>query len=165
MVKSRRPIRWLILLALFSGVLYLFTPVTVGPMSDYRLLYYLKETGLIVDHRTQEQILEALAADDERVQTDAIITIARRHPADPALVKALVQYIDGTASYRMKDFAIYALGELRQADVMPHLRSRADNRNYNQARLQEAIDKISGRIEKEWWKDYFLSTGAGETEK
>lgn len=136
-------------------VLLLLAPVRLGPVMDFRIMHLLRETGLLKDNRTPEQLISALESPDIRVEVDAIMVMSRQQNPDPRIVKTLRQFIDTRAPYSLKNLAIYALGELRIKDALPQLQSRLKDERYSQDDLLEAIDKITGVKEKPFWKAMF----------
>lgn len=136
-------------------VLLLLAPVRLGPVMDFRIMHILRETGVLKDNRTPEQLISALESPDIRVEVDAIMVMSRQQNPDPRIVKILRQFIDTQAPYSLKNLAIYALGELRVKEAMPQLQSRLKDDRYNQEDLRDAIDKIAGLKEKPFWKAMF----------
>ena len=139
----------LMLVAFFT---YLLSPMRIGPAREFRFMHYLKETRILQDHRSTEELLENLQSPDINVQADALMTMSRQESPDPALVKVLRQYIDGKNAFSLKNLAIYALGELRVKESLQQLESRLGDTRYDQEGLNDAIGKIKGLITKPWWK-------------
>ena len=153
MAKSKNGMKLIIILIAVAVCTFLLSPIPLGPVRELRILHYLKEVGILTDHRSDELLVELLQSPDLRVQVDAILAMSRKETPDPLLVKTLRRYIDGTNAYSLKNLAIYALGELRIREALPQLESRLGDLRYDQEELQAAIGKINGTVPKSWWKN------------
>lgn len=155
MAKSSRGLQLLLISLFIIAVLFLLSPVQLGPVKDFRIMHILKEVGILQEHRTTDQLLTSLKSEDIRVQVDAIMSMSRRIPPDPKLVKVLREFIDSKAPFSLKNLAIYSLGELRVVEALPQLQTRIGDPNYDQTEIKDAIDKITGVKPKAWWKEMF----------
>lgn len=155
MKQSKLGIRLLILSFVLILVLFLLSPVQLGPVRDFRFMYYMWETGLLEDHRTPEQLIASLQSEDIRVQVDALMTMSRMTRQDRKIVRVLQEFIDTKAPYSLQNLAVYALGELRVRECVPQLESRLGDDRYDQEVLKRALERIAGTREKPIWKSIF----------
>ncbi len=151
--KSKTAKRLLISCFIAIIILFLVSPYDIGPVKEFRFLYYMKELGILKDHRPPEVLINLLQSEDIRVQVDAMMTMARKEKPDKKIIEMLRQYIDGKAPYSLKNIAIYALGELRVKETLPQLQTRIGDMRYDQQEIKDAIDKINGVKGKPWWKE------------
>ncbi len=134
---------WL-LIALVMGVgAFLFSPLNLGPIPEYRIIAYLKYWRVLPPRVSlPNEIASDLGAKEERVYVEAAQAAGLLEP-DPVILQALRRFIDRPdVDPSAKDIAIWSLGELRATDALQQLRTRLDDEGYDQDNLQRAIERI-----------------------
>jgi len=75
----------------------------------------------------------------------------RRYCSDNA--EALLKYLKSdTGTKRVKNIAVWALGELHALEAKEFLYSLKGNENFDQYEVNKAIKKIEGKISKPFWR-------------
>jgi hypothetical protein len=147
-------LRTLAILVALGVAAFAFSPYRLGTLKDYRFMVYLKYWHIIPpDVVNPELLARNLASDDARVQSDAAQSIGLL-PPHAVTRTALRQFIDRPGvEASAKDVAIWSLGELRDADALPQLRTRLGRADVEQENLRRAIDKIEGRRGHTFWPE------------
>ena len=156
--RKKAKINVLKLIGLLSAIcavlvmLFLFTPQRIGHIKRLRALLMLEYFGFIQDKRSNPELIEALNSRDEAGQLDAILAMSYRSSC-PENVEALMSYIKSeNVSTELKNFAIWALGELHAQDAKEFLYSLKGNENFNQHEVSKAIKKIEGKIPRPFFR-------------
>ena len=112
----------------------------------------LEYAGIIKDKRSNAELIEALNSPDEIEQFNTITAMAhRRYSSDNA--EALLDYLKSdVGTRRVKNIAVWALGELHALEAREFLYSLKGNENFEQYEIDKAIKKIDGEIPKPFWR-------------
>ena len=117
-----------------------------------RGIVLLEYIGIIKDKRSNAELINTLNNRDEVEQFNAITAMAYRGYSSEN-VKALLDYLKSDrGTKRVKDVAVWALGELHAAEAKELLYSLKGNENFDQYEVNKAIKKIEGKISKPFWR-------------
>lgn len=137
---------------IFLGVVFLFTSYQVGPVKKMRGKVLLEYVGIIKDKRSDAELIRSLNSDDEIEQFKAITAMAYRRYS-PENAEALLNYLKSdTSTKRVKNIAVWALGELHAPEAKEFLYSLKGSENFEQYEVNKAIKKIEGKISKPFWR-------------
>ena len=143
---------WLFAIGVMLIIAFLFTSYQVGPVKKTRGLVLLEYIGLIKDERSDEELIKCLSSSDEVEQFEAIAAMAQRKYS-PENAQALLDYLRlGTGTIRVRNIAVWALGELHAKEAKEFLYSLKGNKNFDQYEVDKAIKKIEGKIPKPFWR-------------
>ncbi len=128
------------------------TSYKVGPVKKFRGVVLLEYFGILKDKRSNTELIQALQSSDEKEQLNAITAMAyREHSLEN--VEALLGYLKSDkVTPRMKNIAIWALGELHAQEAKEFLYSLRGNEDFEQYEVNKAIKKIEGTWSKPFWK-------------
>lgn len=143
---------WFFVVCIMLSIAFLFTSYQVGPVKKMRGILLLEYVGIIKDKRNNEELIKSLNSSDEVEQFNAITAMSyRRYSSDNA--KALLSYLKSdTGTKRVKNIAVWALGELHAQEAKEFLYSLKSNENFDQYEVNKAIKKIEGKISKPFWR-------------
>jgi hypothetical protein len=143
---------WFIVVCIVLSMAFLFTSYQVGPVKKMRGIVLLEYVGVIKDKRSDAELIKSLNSSNEIEQFNAIAAIAyRRYCSDN--VEALLNYLKSdTGTMRVKNIAVWALGELHALEAKEFLYSLKGNENFDQYEVNKAIKKIEGKISKPFWR-------------
>lgn len=143
---------WFFGVCIMLSIAFLFTSYQVGPVIKMRGIVLLEYVGIIKDKRSNSELIKSLNSSDEVEKFDAITKMAyRRYSSDNA--KALLSYLKSdTGTKRVKNIAVWALGELHAQEAKEYLNSLKDNEDFDQYEVNKAIKKIEGKIPKPFWR-------------
>ncbi len=131
---------------------FLFTSYQVGPVKKMRGIILLEYVGIIKDKRSNTELINSLNRRDEVEQFNAVTAMAYRGYFHEN-VKALLDYLKSDiGTKRVKDIAVWALGELHAQEAKEFLYSLKGNENFDQYEVNKAIKKIEGKISKPFWR-------------
>ena len=131
---------------------FLFTSYQVGPVKKMRGILLLEYVGIIKDKRSNTELINSLNRRDEVEQFNAVTAMAYRGYFHEN-VKALLDYLKSDiGTKRVKDIAVWALGELHAQEAKEFLYSLKGNENFDQYEVNKAIKKIEGKISKPFWR-------------
>jgi hypothetical protein len=131
---------------------FLFTSYQVGPVKKMRGIVLLEYVGIIKDKRSNAELINSLNSRDEVEQFNAVTAMAYRDYFSEN-VKALLDYLrSDIGTKRVKDIAVWALGELHAQEAKEFLYSLKGNENFDQYEVNKAIKKIEGKISKPFWR-------------
>lgn len=131
---------------------FLFTSYQVGPVKKMRGIVLLEYVGIIKDKRSNTELINSLNRRDEVEQFNAVTAMAYRGYFHEN-VKALLDYLKSDiGTKRVKDIAVWALGELHAQEAKEFLYSLKGNENFDQYEVNKAIKKIEGKISKPFWR-------------
>jgi len=131
---------------------FLFTSYQVGPVKKMRGILLLEYVGIIKDKRSNSELINSLNSRDEVEQFNAVTAMAYRGYFHEN-VKALLDYLKSDiGTKRVKDIAVWALGELHAQEAKEFLYSLKGNENFDQYEVNKAIKKIEGKISKPFWR-------------
>lgn len=117
-----------------------------------RGIVLLEYVGILKDKRSNAELINSLNSQDEAEQFNAITAMAYRGYFSKN-VKALLDYLKSdTGTKRVKDIAIWALGELHAREAKEFLYSLKGDENFDQYEVNKAIKKIEGKISKPFWR-------------
>jgi len=133
-------------------IAFLLTSYQVGPVKKMRGIVLLEYIGLIKDERDNSELIKCLNSSDEVEQFEAIAAMAQRRYS-PDNAQALLNYLrSGTGTKRVRNIAVWALGELHAQEAKEFLYSLKGNKNFDQYEVNKAIKKIEGKIPKPFWR-------------
>ena len=133
-------------------IAFLLTSYQVGPVKKMRGIVLLEYIGLIKDERDNSELIKCLNSSDEAEQFEAIAAMAQRRYS-PDNAQALLNYLrSGTGTKRVRNIAVWALGELHAQEAKEFLYSLKGNKNFDQYEVNKAIKKIEGKIPKPFWR-------------
>ena len=133
-------------------IAFLLTSYQVGPVKKMRGIVLLEYIGLIKDERDNSELIKCLNSSDEAEQFEAIAAMAQRRYS-PDNAQALLNYLrSGTGTKRVRNIAVWALGELHAQEAKELLYSLKGNKNFDQYEVNKAIKKIEGKIPKPFWR-------------
>ena len=143
---------WFLIVCIVLGTAFLFTSFQVGPVKKMRGILLLEYVGVIKDKRSDADLIKSLKSSDEVEQFNAITAIAyRSYSSDNA--EALLEYLKSdSGTKRVKQIAVWALGELHAPEAKEFLYSSKDNKDFDQSEVNKAIKKIEGEIPKPFWR-------------
>jgi hypothetical protein len=143
---------WLFAVCVLSGMAFLLTSYQVGPVKKMRGKVLLEYVGIIKDKRSDAELIRALDSSDEIEQFNAVTAMAhRRYSRENA--EALLNYLKSdSGTRRVKNIAVWALGELHAPEAKEFLYSLKGNENFSQYEVDKAIKKIEGKIPKPFWR-------------
>ena len=143
---------WFLIVCFVLGLVFLFTSFQVGPVKKMRGILLLEYVGVIKDKRSDVELIKALESNDEVEQFNAITAMAyRSYSSDNA--EALLEYLKSdSGTKRVKQIAVWALGELHAPEAKEFLYSLKDNKDFDQSEVNKAIKKIEGEIPKPFWR-------------
>jgi len=143
---------WFIAVCVLLSIAFLLTSYQVGPVKKMRGRVLLEYAGIIKDKRSNAELIEALNSPDEIEQFNAITAMAhRRYSSYNA--EALLDYLKSdVGTRRVKNIAVWALGELHALEAREFLYSLKGNENFEQYEIDKAIKKIDGEIPKPFWR-------------
>lgn len=143
---------WLFAICTMLIIALLLTSYQVGPVKKMRGIVLLEYIGLIKDERSDEELIKCLSSSDEVVQFEAIAAMAQRiYSAENA--QALLNYLrSGTGTKRVRNIAVWAIGELHAQEAKEFLYSLKGDKNFDQYEVEKAIKKIEGKIPKPFWR-------------
>jgi len=131
---------------------FLFTSYQVGPVKKMRGIVLLEYVGIIKDKSGNAELINSLNSQDEVEQFNAVTAMAYRGYFSEN-VKALLDYLrSDSGTKRVKDIAVWALGELHAQEAKEFLYSKKGNENFDQYEVNKAIKKIEGKISKPFWR-------------
>jgi hypothetical protein len=144
---------WFFIVCIVLGAAFLFTSFQVGPVKKMRGILLLEYIGVIKDKRSDEELIKSLKSSDEVEQFNAVTAIAHRNYTS-GNAEALLDYLNSdTGTLRVKQFAVWALGELHATEAKEFLYSLRGNEDFDQYELNKAIKKIEGKIPKPFWRN------------
>jgi hypothetical protein len=147
-----RALGWLLVVSLVLGTAFLFTSFQVGPVKKMRGVLLLEYVGVIKDKRSDGELIKALRSSDEIEQFNAITAMSYRSYS-PDNAQALLDYLMSDAgTNRVKQIAVWALGELHAPEAKEFLYSLKGNQDFDQSEVNKAIKKINGEIPKPFWR-------------
>jgi len=147
-----RVIGWILIICVLIVLVISFTPYRVGPVQKLRGKVFLEYVGIIKDKRSNSELIEALKSRNEVEQMNAITAMAYRSYSSQN-AHALLEYLNiESVSNRMKNIAVWALGELHALEAKDYLYSLRGNENFSQYEVNKAIKKIEGKISKPFWR-------------
>ena len=151
-ISITKALGWFFTLCVILIIAFLFTSYQVGPVKKTRGIVLLEYIGLIKDERSNEELIKCLNSSDEVEQFEAIAAMAhRKYSSDNA--QALLDYLkSGAGTKRVRNIAVWALGELHAQEAKEYLYSLKGNNNFNQYEVEKAIKKIEGKIPKPFWR-------------
>ena len=143
---------WFLVVCVVLGTAFLFTSFQVGPVKKMRGILLLEYMGVIKDKRSDAELIKSLKSYDEVEQFNAITAMAyRRYSLDNA--EALLDYLKSdSGTKRVKQIAVWALGELHAPEAKEFLYTLKSNKKYDQYEVNKAIKKIEGKISKPFWR-------------
>ena len=143
---------WFLVVCVVLGTAFLFTSFQVGPVKKMRGILLLEYMGVIKDKRSDAELIKSLKSYDEVEQFNAITAMAyRRYSLDNA--EALLDYLKSdSGTKRVKQIAVWALGELLAPEAKEFLYTLKCNKKYDQYEVNKAIKKIEGKISKPFWR-------------
>ena len=143
---------WFLIVCIVLGTVFLFTSFQVGPVKKMRGILLLEYVGIIKDKRSDAELIMSLKSCDEVEQFNAITAITyRRYSSENA--EALLGYLKSdTGTKRVKQIAVWALGELHAPEAKEFLLSLKGNDYFDQYEVNKAIKKIDGEIPKPFWR-------------
>ena len=143
---------WFLIVCIVLGTAFLFTSFQVGPVKKMRGILLLEYVGVIKDKRSDADLIKSLKSSDEVEQFNAITAIAyRSYSSDNA--EALLEYLKSdSGTKRVKQIAVWALGELHAPEAKEFLYSLKDNKEFDRSEVNKAIKKIEGEIPKPFWR-------------
>lgn len=134
------------------SMVFLLTSYRVGPVKKMRGIVLLEYVGIIKDKSSNEELIKALNNSNEIKQFNAITAMAYRRYS-PENAEALLKYLKSdTGTRRVKNIAVWALGELHALEAKDFLLSLKGNKNFDQYEVNKAIKKIEGKIPKPFWR-------------
>ena len=143
---------WFLIVCFVLGLVFLFTSFQVGPVKKMRGILLLEYVGVIKDKRSDVELIKALESNDEVEQFNAISAMAYRSYS-PDNAEALLEYLKSdSGTKRVKQIAVWALGELHAPEAKEFLYSLKDNKDFDQSEVNKAIKKIEGEIPKPFWR-------------
>jgi len=147
-----KAIGWFFAVCILLSIAFLLTSYQVGPVKKMRATVLLEYVGIIKDKRSDAELIRSLNSGDEIEQFNAITAMAyRRYSSDNA--EALLEYLKSdTSTKRVKNIAVWALGELHAPEAKEFLHSLKGNENFDQYEVDKAIKKIEGEIPKPFWR-------------
>lgn len=144
-IRILKLLGWLFVLCSALVILFSLTSYQVGPVKKMRGIMLLEYTGILKDKRNNAELIKSLNSTDEVKQLDAVLAMAHRDYFSEN-AKALLDYLKSdSASKRMKNIAVWALGELRAQEALELLYSIKSNENLEQYEVKKAINKIERR--------------------
>ena len=143
---------WGIVVCIVLGTMFFLSSMQVGPVNKMRAVLLLEYVGIIKDKRSDAELIKSLKSYDEVEQFNAVTAMAyRKYTSGNA--EALLDYLrSDTGTKRVKQFAVWALGELHAPEAKEYLYSLRDNKYFDQSELNKAIKKIEGKIPKPFWR-------------
>jgi hypothetical protein len=143
---------WSLVVCIVLGMVFLFSSFQVGPVKKMRGIVLLEYVGIIKDKRSDAELIKSLSSSNEIEQFNAITAMAyRRYCPDNA--EALLKYLESDiGTKRVKDIAVWALGELHALEAKEFLYTLRGNENFDQYEVNKAIKKIEGKIPKPFWR-------------
>lgn len=151
-INTIKALGWLFAVFIMLIIAFLFTSYQVGPVKKTRGIVLLEYVGIIKDERSNEELIKYLNSSDEVEQFEAIAAIAQRRYS-PDNAQALLSYLkSGIGTKRVRNIAVWALGELHAQEAKEFLYSLIGNENFNQYEVDKAIKKIEGKIPKPFWR-------------
>ena len=157
--NNRRPIKieaikalvWLFVVGIVLSIIF-SSSYQVGPVKKNRGIALLEYVGVIKDKRSNEELIKSLSSSSEIEQFNAITAMAHRsYYSENA--EALVSYLNSdTGTRRVKNIAVWALGELHAQEAKELLQALRGNLNFDQYEVNKAIKKIEGEIPKPFWR-------------
>lgn len=151
-ISTIKALGWFFAIFIMLVIALLLTSYQVGPVKKMRGIVLLEYIGLIKDERSNEELIMCLNSSDEVEQFEAITAMAqRRYSLDNA--KALLNYLKSDkGTKRVRNIAVWALGELHAQEANEFLYSLRSNKNFDQYEVDKAIKKIEGKIPKPFWR-------------
>jgi len=147
---------WFLIVCIVLGTAFLFTSFQVGPVKKMRGILLLEYVGIIKDKRSNAELIKALHNPDEVEQFNAITAMAYRNYS-PDNAEALLNYLKSdTGTIRVRQIAVWALGELHAPEAEEFLYSLKGNNDFDQSEINKAIKKIKGEIPKPFWRIFVL---------
>jgi hypothetical protein len=151
-ISTLKALGFLFLAGLILVTAFLFTSYPVGPVKKMRGIVLLEYIGIIKDKRSNAELINSLGSRDEVEQFNAVTAMAYRDHFSEN-VKALLDYLKSDkGTKRVKDIAVWALGELHAQEAKEFLYSLKGNENFDQYEVSKAIKKIEGKISKPFWR-------------
>jgi len=151
-ISVMKVLGWFFAICVMLIITVLFTSYQVGPVKKTRGIVLLEYIGLIKDERSNEELIKSLNNSDEVEQFEAIASMAQRRYS-PDNVKALLSYLKSDkGTKRVRNIAVWALGELHAQEAKEFLYSLKDKKNFDQYEVDKAIKKIEGKIPKPFWR-------------
>ena len=151
-ISITKALGWFFAICVMLIIAFLLTSYQVGPVKKMRGIVLLEHIGLIKDERSNEELIKCLNSSDEVEQFEAIAATAQRRYS-PDNVKALLRYLkSGTGTKRVRNIAVWALGELHAQEAKEYLYSLKGNKNFDKYEVDKAIKKIEGKIPKPFWR-------------
>ena len=145
-------LEWCAAAGIMLMLIFLFTSFQVGPVKKMRAVVLLEYTGVIKDKRNDAELIQSLKSDDEVEQFTAITAMAYRRYS-PVNVEALLVYLKTNAgTKRVRDIAVWTLGELRVPEAEAFLDSLLGSEDFDQYEVRKALKKIGGEIPKPFWR-------------
>jgi len=145
-------ILWGIVVCLVLGTLFFTSSMRVGPVKKMRGILLLEYVGIIKDKRSDLELIQALESRDEVEQFNAVTAIAHKRYT-PENAEALLDYLrSDMGTKRVKQFAVWVLGELHAPEAKEYLSSLRGNKNFDRTEVDKAIKKIEGKIPKPFWR-------------
>ena len=130
----------------------LLTSYQVGPVKKMRGIVLHEYIGVIKDERSNEELIKSLNSRDEVEQFEAITAMAQRKYF-PDNVQELLNYLKSDkGTKRVRNIAVWALGELHAQEAKELLYSLRGNENFDQYEVNKAIKKVEGKISKPFWR-------------
>jgi primase-polymerase (primpol)-like protein len=143
---------WFFGICVLLGIVFLFTSYRVGPVRKMRGVVLLEYVGIIKDKRSDAELIRSLKSNDEIEQFKAITAMAYRRYS-PENAESLLEYLKSdSGTRRVKNIAVWALGELHAPEAKEFLYSLKGNENFSQYEVDKAIKKIEGEIPKPFWR-------------
>lgn len=143
---------WFFAIFIMLIIAFSLTSYQVGPVKKMRGIVLLEYIGLIKDERSNEELIMCLNSSDEVEQFEAITAMAQRKYS-PDNAQALLNYLrSGTGTKRVRNIAVWALGELHAQEAKEFLYSLRSSENFDQYEVNKAIKKIEEKIQKPFWR-------------
>jgi hypothetical protein len=145
-------IGFLTLLGFLLFISAMFIPYPSGlfhkPAGDVLLRYF----GLVKDKRSGSELARALESPEIEAQYDAVLALAYGG-GSPENAEVLIRFIQtGTTSTGMKNFSVWALGEMRAREARAFLLTLKERDNIDRIEIDKAIKKIDNRVPKPFWR-------------
>jgi hypothetical protein len=151
-ISITKVLGWFFAIFIMLIIAFLFTSYQVGPVKKMRGIVLLEYIGIIKDERSNEELIKCLNSSEEMEQFEAIAAMAQRKYS-PDNTQALLSYLkSGTGTKRVRNIAVWALGELHAQEAKEFLYSLRGSENFDQYEVNKAIKKIEGKIPKPFWR-------------
>lgn len=151
-ISITKALGWLFAIGIMLIIVFLFTSYQVGPVKKTRGIVILEYMGLIKDERSNEELIKCLSSSDEVEQFEAIAAMAQRRYS-PDNAQAILDYLrSDKGTKRVRNIAVWALGELHAQEAKEFLYSLKGNESFDQYEVEKAIKKIEGKIPKPFWR-------------